>query len=89
MSSRMVDPVVVYPETDSKKALVKLGIWLVKIYGNIPNKERNTQLNVTIKYPSLFFNELVFLFLEKKYRIKPDIILITDEIEISTHDDSL
>ena len=47
MSFKMVEPVVVYPEIVSKKALVKLGIESVKTYGNVPESAMIIQPKVT------------------------------------------
>lgn len=60
MSDSIEDPVVVKPDTDSNKALVKEGIEPDNTYGRHPTRLINTHVIVTVKKASfrLSFNSL-------------------------------
>jgi hypothetical protein len=66
----MEAPVVVNPEADSKKALMKEGIVPEKIYGSDPIPERTSHDNVTARYASRLLAFVISTFrLERRSMI--------------------
>jgi hypothetical protein len=82
MSEKMVAPVVVNPETDSKKASTKLVVTPESIKGNAPKKPRKIQPIATIRYPSLLLTIVLVLNFEN-HNNAPETIVIPPEIKKS------
>jgi hypothetical protein len=71
ISIRMEDPVVVNPETDSKKAFVNPGIACENKKGNVPKKEITSQLKKTITKLSRLLEFFSCFFRVVKNNINP------------------
>lgn len=74
-----VEPVVVKPEVDSKKASTNEGIVWLKINGKVPKIENNNQDRDTDKTPSLIFIFMTGAFLEITKKATEIVIVITDD----------
>jgi hypothetical protein len=59
MLVKMVEPVVVYPDTLSNQALVNVNSPPHRMYGSIPTKQESSQLLTTMTKPSLLVISVV------------------------------
>ena len=70
MSLKIVAPVVVKPDIDSKKASTNVVEFSLNKKGNAPNNEKISHTVPTIKYPS-FLPRFCFVFLNMNEIINP------------------
>ena len=78
----MVEPVVVIPDIDSKKAFVKDNFKFEKIKGIDPNNAINTQLKVVNKNACLIVRLKLSVLLAKIKTIPTKRLIIAENIKI-------
>ena len=76
-AAKMLDPVVVKPETDSKSASIKELVAPVKRKGSAPKRLKTIQLSATITKPSRAYSAVLLGFLYVNSTPTPQDISIT------------